>query len=205
MNGILIVKEIFRKNISLLTVVLLLIYIPFIESFSPTLWGLNWNSPLLMDKVGWYLRAVKLFFVSYGLLLFIKWEVQIHELLSVKAIFYLFKVFTFLIGILQIALLSIGFLFFHTGQSLDRKHIEKSYGDFSIYTLTRDVGGLGGSQYFYIKCPKYFGRYQLTFIKKTDWLRDFDSYINDDVLFIKTESDETHQVNLSEYNLCNDK
>ncbi|KGJ96678.1 hypothetical protein [Thalassotalea sp. ND16A] len=188
----------------LLITIIILIYIPLLESlYSSTLWGLNWYSPLVMDKVGNYLLFIKIASIGLGLYLLSINTLQLRNLFSSNLLFSFQKVINFIVGCFQVALLSLGLLFIGIEGDLNKKHREEKFDGFSIYALTSDPGAMGKAyHYFYIKCPKPMGRYGLTLIKKFDWLGKFEFDVSQNILSIKTSDGNVEELDISTLKNC---
>jgi hypothetical protein len=188
----------------LLITIIILIYIPLFESFySSTLWGLNWYSPLVMAKVGNYLLFIKVVSVVLGLYLLSINTVQLRSFFTSNLLFLFQKTIHFIVGCTQIALLCLGLLFIGFEGDLNNKHQEKEFDEFSIYALTSDPGAMGkASHYFFIKCPKSMGRYELTLIKQFDWLGKFEFDVLQNTLSIRKADGDIEEVDISTLNNC---
>jgi len=188
----------------LLISIAILIYLPLLESiYSSTLWGLHWQSPLLMDRVSSYLLFIKTLSVVFGLYLIIKNTNQLKTLIPSKLLYFSQLTINCLVGAIQLLLLTLGILFVGFDGDLKIKHREQSFDNGTLYVLTADPGAMGKAyHYFYLKCSKPFNRYDLTLIKKTDWLGNFEFKKFNDSLVIETTEGEVITLNLSENKRC---
>lgn len=201
-------KKLISKSKIIFLMIILLIYIPFFESYhSSTLWGLNWKSPEMMDSISNYLRLLKLLCVAVGLSLLTKNSEQLKVMISAKAISMTFMILSYFLSFIQIIFLLIG-MFFSLVSSLDLSYIhkEKVFDNYTIYAYTADSGAVGKAyHYFFIKCAKPFGRYELIKVKKTEWMGEFDFEVKDNELLVMSKSVddiEEHKVNLTQFNQC---
>ena len=176
-----------------LIVIALCLYLPFIESwFSATLWGLNWDSPVLMAQLNSKLKLVKLIFIVIGVALLITKNKSISDTFNNTIIKYVFLVSSYLVAAIQIPLLCLGILFHSNSSSnLDYLHQEKTFNNRSIYVYTADPGAMGRAyHYFYLKCQLAFNRYDLKLIKKMDWMYDYSFEVKGNNLVVTNQSEE---------------
>lgn len=164
------------KHYNVVLAIIALLYLPLYESwYRVTLWGLNWQSPLLMHLFGHYLLCIKFIFVSIGLFVLYKNKAVISEALINPIARSMFLLFNYALGTLQLCLLFWGVVFGVTLSSdLEYIHKEQSFTDSTIYVYTADPGAFGQAyHYFNLKCPLPYNRYKLILIGKTKWMRDF--------------------------------
>jgi hypothetical protein len=175
------------NNTFIITIVILLLYIPFFESYSSsTLWGLKWHSPEMMDKINTYFRPLKLMLVVIGVTLLLKSSKKLKAGKLPKILNGVFTYSSYFIGFIQIILLSIGLLFSSLlSSNLSYIHKEKRFDDQSIYVYTADPGAMGTAyHYFYLKCKLPFNRFTLQKISKLEWMREFNFDIKESELII---------------------
>jgi len=186
---------------------MIFIYLPFIEScHGGTLWGLNWQSPMLMYQWGDNLRIVKFILVILAIaLLSIKREL-IRETLKNAVIRNIFIITGYLVAVVQILLLCLGILFEGFSSSdLNYIHKEETFNSRSIYVYTADSGAMGKAyHYFYLKCSLPLNRYELKQIQKMDWIHeyDFDVQGNNLIVIDKSEEGKLHTFEISNFT-CN--
>ena len=166
-----------------------LILAPLVETlFLGRFFGLEWHSPEMMARLSAYLSFVKIGSVVLGIYLFESKIVPLASTLKQKVITNIFRVVLYLLGLLQIGLCLFGFVFSDTSMDesqLSYLHKEKSFGDTVIYVNTIDPGTMGSAyHYFYLKCPKPNNRYSLVFLKRLNWMRNYDFIVNDGVLLV---------------------
>jgi len=193
-----------KKAPSIIFIIMMCLYLPFIESwFGETLWGLNWQSPMLMYQWGDNLRIVKLILVILAIvLLSIKREL-IRETLKNAVIRNVFIITGYLVAAVQISLLCLGILFEGFSSSdLNYIHKEETFNSRSIYVYTADSGAMGKAyHYFYLKCSLPLNRYELKQIKKIDWMNeyDFDVQGNNLIVIDKSEEGKLHTLDLTHF------
>jgi hypothetical protein len=184
------------------------LYLPFIESiFGGTLWGLNWQSPMLMYQWRDNLRIVKLILVILAIVLLgIKREV-IRETLKNSAIRTIFIISGYLVASTQIILLCAGiFLAVFSSSALNYLHKEKTFDKRTIYVNTFDPGAMGKAyHYFYLKCSLPLNRFELKDIKKIDWMNEYDFEVQENNLIVidKSEEGKLHTFDISNFTCDN--
>ena len=165
--------------------------LPFLESMhGGALWGLNWHSPRLMDKLSHNLLYIKLVLVITGLILLLAKSEKIKSIIKNKIAQWLFFIILTLVGVIQIPFLCLGILF--NGSSLstpDYIHKQSTFNDRTIYIYTADPGAMGKAyHYAYLNCPLLFGRYELKRIAKLNWMREYTFYIEKSNLIVIDKS-----------------
>lgn len=165
--------------------------LPFLESMhGGALWGLNWHSPRLMDKLSHNLLYIKLVLVITGLILLFSKPKKIKSIIKNKIAQWLFFTIFTLVGVIQIPFLCLGILF--NGSSLstpDYIHKQSTFNDRTIYIYTADPGAMGKAyHYAYLNCPLLFGRYELKRIAKLNWMREYTFYIEKSNLIVIDKS-----------------
>jgi len=203
MNGIVIQK---KKPLPLI-LVFILIYLPILETwFIDTLWGLQWHSPSMMDLVRNYLVFIKCAAIILGITLLLNYQQSLKGYFSSSLFFNFFIACSYLLAFLQLFFLLIGLLFIANETDRAYKHREQSYDDFVVHVYTYDPGAMGKAyHYFNLKCPRSFGRYQLTLIKKFSWLGEFTFDVKNNRLIINSKSHDgvkTQEIPLSQGAKC---
>jgi len=176
-----------KKEPFIIFIIMVCLYLPFIESwFGGTLWGLNWQSPMLMHQWHDNLRIVKLILIILAIfLLSIKREI-IRETLINTIAKSIFLVSGYMVAAIQIPLLCLG-IFFEgiTSSDLSYIHKEKTFNNRTIYVNTFDPGAMGKAYHsFYLKCPLSFNRYELKQIKQIDWINEYDFEVQENNLIV---------------------
>ncbi|MBE7214729.1 hypothetical protein IGW68_06090 [Shewanella benthica] len=195
------------QRINLLIIISLLTLVPLLETLSSsTLFGLQWSSPLFMDDLRDALVIIKLGGVFLALYLLITNHSKIRDVFAIKWRFNAFLTTHYLLALLQVPFLLLGLLFVVAEPKNDQFHIEKQFTNYTIYARTVDPGAIGKAyHYFYVKCPKPLGFYQLHLIKKIDWLGEFKLKINQNKLVIRSRNNvrsSTNRLDLSKVKPC---
>ncbi|MBU2969866.1 hypothetical protein KO527_10955 [Pseudoalteromonas sp. C2R02] len=200
-------KEI-KKESFIIFIIMMCLYLPFIESwFGETLWGLNWQSPMLMYQWRDNVRIVKIILVILAIaLLSIKREV-IRETLNNTIIKNAFLVSSYVVAAVQIPLLFLG-IFFEGISSSDLSYIhkEKTFNNRTVYVYTADPGAMGKAyHYFYLKCPLPLNRFELKDIKKIGWMYEYDFEVQENNLIVidKSEEGKLHSFDISNFTCDN--
>ncbi|QSX34289.1 hypothetical protein JYB87_03285 [Shewanella avicenniae] len=154
-----------------------LVLLPLLESLYPgTLWGLNWQSPMLTAYVRAYLLLLKLgmlFIVGTVLLAlypYLKPKLKRPIIpVSVLTGLCLMQLPFVLLGVM-LNLPSAGYLeHFHNEFSLDGQ---------PFYVYTADPGAFGTAyHYVYRVCPRPLGRYELKELGRLDWMGDIQFHL----------------------------
>lgn len=182
-----------KKAPKVIFIITLCLYLPFIESwFFATLWGLNWESPVVMAKLGDKLRLLKLFLVILGVVLLITQYKSIRDTINNTIVKNAFLVSGYLVAAVQIPLLCVSLYFDGISPSkLDYLHKEKTFNDRSIYVYTANPGPAGTAyHYFYLKCRLPLNRYELKLIKKMGWMREYGYEVQGNNLIVADKSEE---------------
>lgn len=184
----------------LVIVIIVCLYLPFLESmFSATLWGLNWQSPAMMDSVGDYLRIVKFGMVCVAAYL-MAFNYQIMQNTIKNGIARgVFVISTLLLVGVQLPMLLMGLIMSDLLKTNgDDEHKEQTFGDKTIYVYTFDPGAMGKAyHHFYLKCPKPLGRYQLSRIETLDWMPNFSINLENEQLIVVAEDGTTSKFDIS--------
>lgn len=168
--------------------ILVLIFLPLLETFNSLPGLLSWGDPLTMHRLNDYLRVFKWIMINIGFWLLYIWHARASDAGTSLLKKRTFVSSVFLIGFIQWILLLFG-----TWDSIERTqseleyfHKTKHYGDYSIYVHTFDPGAMGRAYHvFYIKCPLRFGRFKLERINEYDWMRGFTFDVMDGHLFVE--------------------
>lgn len=186
----------------LIILIIFCLYLPFMESLhGATLWGLNWQSPALMDATKGYLKLVKLVMVLVAAyLMAFKYQIM-QNTIRHGVLRAVFVISTWMLVVVQIPMLLLGILF---GEVLsapaDYVHREQTFGNDTVYVYTFDPGAMGKAyHYFYIKCPAPLGRYQLNMVSRLNWMRDFSFTLDGEQLLVKEQDGETFEFTITEH------
>ncbi|WP_296045965.1 hypothetical protein [uncultured Alteromonas sp.] len=186
----------------LIILIIVCLYLPFMESLhGATLWGLNWQSPALMDATKGYLKLVKLVMVLVAAyLMAFKYQIM-QNTIRHGVLRAAFVISTWMLVVVQIPMLLLGILFGGVFSApADYVHREQTFGNDTVYVYTFDPGAMGKAyHYFYMICPTPLGRYQLHQLAKLNWMRDFSFTLDGEQLLVKEQDGETFEFTITEH------
>ena len=186
----------------LIILIIVCLYLPFIESMhGATLWGLNWQSPALMDALRDYLIFIKLGMVLLaGYLMAFKYQIM-QNTITRGVLRAVFVISTWLLVAVQIPMLLLGIVFGGILSSpADYIHREQTFGNDTVYVYTFDPGAMGKAyHYFYMECPEPLGRYQLNEVARLNWMRNFSFGLDGEQLVVKEEGGEIFEFSITEH------
>ncbi|QOL25523.1 hypothetical protein LP316_14695 [Thalassotalea sp. LPB0316] len=183
-----------------------LIILPLLESFyGATLWGLNFDSPLFMAKVGYWLFYVKYTSVLVGFFLVVFALTRFQQVIKPTWCATLVWFVSLLLAALQIIVMFFGLMInIDTANKLTYYHQQRAFEDSTIYVYTSDPGAMGRAyHYFYLLCEQPLNRYQLELIVKTPWLgRTFEFEVIDNQLQITSADNVSSTYPLPDNSVC---
>ena len=179
------------KNNRYIIIVVLCVVIPLLESLSPgTLWGLNFESPLVMANLGNIILFIKIVSVAAAAYLLFYQQRAIADAFNRTGFKIAFFSTFYLLAALQLAVLFIGLVSFLISPANDFFHYEKTIADQTFYVHNDDAGALGGELHVYLKCPLALNRYELEPIGSVEWLKNFELTVVDNNIVLR--SSDTH-------------
>ena len=175
------------KNNRYIIIVVLCVVIPLLESLNPaTLWGLNFESPLVMANLGNIILVLKIVSVATAAYLLFYQQRAIADAFNRTAFKVAFFSTFYILAALQLAVLFWGLVSFLISPSNDFFHYEKTIDDQTFYVHNADSGALGGELHVYLKCPLALNRYKLEPIGSVEWLKNFDLTVVDNTVVLSS-------------------
>lgn len=181
-----------RQAILLLVAIAAIIYLPLIESLLPGLFGAYWLNPPFMAKVKPMVLLIKLIVVFFGFWKLEQYRRQFSEFIHLHWPVSFFIQLSFLVGIVQLILLSLGLLMgLVLSPDTDEQSQFKRDRDYAIWVQTIDPGAMGKAYHkVWRQCDLPLWRYQLKPIKTLDWLGDIEVSLDEELLRIRSRKDE---------------
>ena len=181
-----------RQAILLLIAIAALIYLPLIESLLPGLFGAYWLNPPFMAKVKPMAMLLKLIVVFLGFWKLEQYRRQFSEFIHLHWPVSFFIQLSFLVGIVQLILLSLGMLMsLVLSPATDEQSQFKRDRDYAIWVQTIDPGAMGKAYHrVWMQCDLPLWRYRLAPIQTLDWMGEYDVSLDEHILKISSRFDE---------------
>ena len=177
-------------------IAVLAIYVPLILTvFVSFGTDIRLYSPAAMEVAEYWMRAIKLIMVLFGLGLFTFCHHSVANAISTKVTGTVRRNFnivsTHILGWIQIPLLILGLIFFYPKASVPENfHAENVVGENTVYVYSHAYGSFfTPRKQFYLKCSLPFHRYKQIYIGKALWMTELTVDIVDGELVAKGITD----------------
>ncbi|AXV65299.1 MULTISPECIES: hypothetical protein [Pseudoalteromonas] len=185
-----------------LGLIALCLYGPLLLSFLSSFINLQFISPRYMRDVSQVKNIIVFASAILGFTLLLMKYQEVSALFKNRIIANITLILSFLYACLMITGAGlVMFLDATFGSHKDYIYQEHTLNDRTFYVYTADPGAFGKAHhYVYLKCPASFNRYELEFIAKLSWIKNFKmSLVSDDLIF-KGESEQyTKVLNVSTF------
>ena len=185
-----------------LSLILLCLYGPLLLGFLSSYINLNFVSPRYMSDVSQVTNVIILSSSILGFTLLLMKHQEVRTLFNNRIIANTLIIISFLYACLMFMAVSlVVFLDATFSSNKDYIYQEQTFNNRTFYVYTADPGAFGKAHhYVYLKCPASFNRYELEFIAKLSWIKNFKmSLVSDDLIF-KGESEQyTKVLNVSTF------